>query len=718
MTDSQRPVAYQPDEATKKWIARLDRFYELALQDRRPHEGTWFLASAMFRGNHRAIYQESQNMLITPMGQNRRRDTINIFQRKILSRRAKFLRNRDKPEVIAATSDIEDKLNARLTAQALQYQQRNLGLEQKYDQALMWANLCSHGYWWFHWNPNKVARIREITDPMTGQKSTVEGVVGDIQLEVGSPFEILVQDPSLSHIGDQPAIMRVKIRDVDEVKAMFSESLYKDAIKGDTIDDPSQTMANYISGLATGGWSSAVSGAFSRTYNKNAREDKDYPNKVLVKEYFQKPNAEYPKGIYAVLVGNVLLHFIDELPEGFYDLNNPYPCVEFVDTLHPGQYWGSTVAEQLIGPQQAYNRVRTSIQRNFDLLGKPKVFVPRQYGLTASQMTDDEGEIIPVNMMPGMPKPETFQAQSIGADGWRLLTALREEIDIVSGIPVESEGQVGKATSGFQTNLLQEAADSIHQPDIQAHQAAKEDGYRKLRRMMKARYIIPRILTIAGRNREPEVFEFGESNIDENADIIIESGSMLPDLKSARIQAVLELFGSGILGPQVERDTWRKAQQLLEFGNKEEIYDPVRVDEERAKLENLRIQRGEQVPPGLAFDDHMIHTAIHTEDFKKAANGKLDPNVFGLWIDHIISHARWINPQAAMQLAAEYGRQVPPPPGTPQGMPAPGPQGPTPQAPDTQAMPPEPAPAMPQSQGPMNEPGIPSAPPSGAPSIN
>jgi hypothetical protein len=712
----QKPPDYAPDENEKKWLSRLDRFYTASLQDRRPQEGTWFLNSAFFRGNHRAVWQESQHQLVVPFG-GKRREVVNFFQRKVLSRRAKFLRNRDKPEVVAATSDIEDKLNARITAQALQYQQRNLQLESRYDQALMWSALCGHGYWWFHWNPNKVVRIKEISDPISGEKTTVEGNAGDIQIEVGSPFEILVQDPSISFIGDQPAIMRLKIRDVDEVKAMFSESPNVESIAGDSAPDQSQTMLNYIAGLAAGGWSSAVSGAYSRTYTRKDRSDKDYPNLVLVKEYFQKPTAEYPKGVYVVEAGGVLLSMVEELPEGFHDLPNPYPCVDFVDIIHPGQYWGSTVAEQLIGPQQSYNRTRTSIQRNFDLGGKPKVIVTRQHGLTESDWTDLEQEIVTVNHIPGLPEIKPWTPPSIGQDGWRLVTLLREEFDIVSGSPIESEGQAGKSTSGFQTNLLQEAADSMHAPDIAAHQLAKEDGYRKLRRMMKSRYIVPRILTIAGRNREPEVFEFSQSNIDENADIIIESGSMLPDLKSARIQAVLELFGSGVLGPRAERETWRKAQQLLEFGNKQEIYDPVRVDEERSRLENLRIQRGEAIPPALAFDDHLVHQEIHTAEFKKAANGNLDPNIFGLWVDHIISHARWINPEAAMQLAAEYGRSLPPPPGTPMGQaippgapqpPAPGPQGPPPPAPDTQAIQPGPVEAPPPVQpGPPNVAPIP-----------
>lgn len=454
----QKPPAYEPDEQERKWIAQMDRFYGAALQDRRAHEGVWFLSAAYFRGNHRAVWQESQHQLISPFG-GRRREIINIFQRKVLSRRAKFLRNRDKPDVVAATSDIEDKLNARYTAQALQYQQRNLQLETRYDQALMWAALTGHGYWWFHWNPNKVARIREIVDPVSGEKTTVEGQVGDIQIEVGSPFEVLVHDPSISYIGDQPAIMRLKVRDVEEVKAMFPDNPNIDKIVGDDAKDQSQTMAGYIAGLASGGWSTSVSGAFSRSYNRQNRDYRDYPDMVLVKEYFEKPCSEYPKGVYIVQAWGVIVHMEEELPEGFYDLPNPYPCVDFVDIPHPGQYWGSTVAEQLIGPQQSYNRVRSAIQRNFDGNGKPKVVVTRQHGLTESEWTDEENEIVTVNHIPGLPEVKPWTPPSIGSDGWQLVGLLREEMDIVSGSPVESEGQPGKSTSGFQTNLLQEAAD-------------------------------------------------------------------------------------------------------------------------------------------------------------------------------------------------------------------------------------------------------------------
>jgi hypothetical protein len=46
---------------------------------------------------------------------------------------------------------------------------------------------------------------------------------GDIGIEVGSAFELLVADPGISRIGDQPAVMRIKLRDIEEVKTRYPD---------------------------------------------------------------------------------------------------------------------------------------------------------------------------------------------------------------------------------------------------------------------------------------------------------------------------------------------------------------------------------------------------------------------------------------------------------------------------------------------------------------
>src|SRR5690606_28528860 len=115
----------------------------------------------------------------------------------------------------------------------------------------------------------------------------------------------------------------------------------------------------------------------------------------------------------------------------------------------------------------------------------------------------------------------------IVADTWRHLDIIRQEMDTITNLWPASHGNTGGTNSGFQVNLLQEAANSVHAPDIRLHELAWEEAMYKLRRMAKQFYTVPRMLSVRGKNSGPEVFEFYQNNIDEHAEIRIFTGSAL-----------------------------------------------------------------------------------------------------------------------------------------------------------------------------------------------
>jgi hypothetical protein len=695
--------AYSPTPDQNKAIVRIDRFYEVGYQDRRPHEGEWFLCTAAYRGQCEARWNDFEHRMILPISPIRRRDSRNRFQAKIRGRHALFMRNPTKPEVRPATADHEDKENARLTQKALEYQDRRCDVQQKYDEALHWSELCSHGLLWMHWDPNVVVRG---PNPLTGQVE--EAPLGDIKLEVGSPFELLVADPAIPYIGDQPAIMRCKIVKLDDLKAEYGELAA--FITPDSLDDDTHRNARYIAGLAAGGWSTAVTGQQLRATSRGEKSSEDEPNifdRVVRKEYFEAPCPLYPNGYYAVVAGGVLLKEEFELPEGFGDMGNPYPCIDFPDMLMPGQFWSSTIAAQLLSTERGYNRAMDTIERNFRKAGSEKTVVDRRMKVNNAEITDETNEVITANHLPGIPPIYKLPASPIIADAWRLIDVYRDQYDVISGIYPEAEGASGKSESGFQANLLQEATSAIHQPDINVHTRAKTDLYRKMRRMMKNRYQATRLMSLGGHNSEPEVFEFSASNIDEYADIVVETGSMLPDMKGARLQALLEMFQAGAFGPPNDPNALRQFQKRLEFGRDDESFDPQATHEQNAHLENLRMHRGEDVEPAEFGDNHTLHYQIHVDDLVKARMRKEPFQKRLIRVKHILTHARYQNPQAAMMIAAEYGLPVPPPPGaglTP--MAAQGMQGMPPQG---APMPPGGAPP-PQGSVPQGLPGAPPAP--------
>lgn len=675
---------YQPDADEQALIAKVDEDFQVGRRNRLPYEGQWYVNSAMIRGQQRVIWDYHQQQLVTPPAPSHRiRRSFNIIFPKVRARQAKFLKNRTKPIVRPATTDVKDILDARITTKALEFARRRLQLERKYQLALQWAMQTGHGYWWFSWDPDALAKIR-LNDPATGGEVVELGKAGEVEVEVGSPFEVIIGDSNVYGLADQPWIQRIKVRPLTWVRARYPEK--GQFVKAETTEDESFRYER-----ATGSLSPAHNIGF--TLSDAAKQQRDKQPAAIVKERFERPSGKYPMGRYTVVAGGVLLKHQDELPYGMWDMPNPYPVTDFPDTAFGGQYWITTVVEQAIPLQQQYNVLRSKVEEHLKLMIHPKLLVAKQHQIPVGAWSNQSGEMVEYQAHPGIPPPQTWNPPNVSGDVWRTLEMLQKEIDTIFHIYPEAEGRVGAATSGFQTNLLQEATDAVHAPDVRAHEMAMEEAAFKIRRIMKRGYDVPRLVSITTNDSQVEAFEFSAEDIDDNADIIIEAGSALPDLKGAKIQMALELRNSRIFGNPDDPEVNRKVLSMLDMGDLSSIYADARRDEERARLENIDFEKGGQADPPLFCDNHDIHSRVHTDQLKSAAfKDWSEASKIGL-IDHILWHAVFINPSAAAQIAAIYSRPVPqlpqvqpvmgpggqpPQGGPPQTQPGGGPQGPPP----------------------------------------
>ena len=670
---------YTPSTEDAALVADLENRYDKAVAMRRPYEGQWYLNAAFIRGQQWVEWDDHRRVLSVEAAPQRRiRRTFNLILPKVRARQAKFQKNRPRPEVKPATTDIKDILDARMTTKVLDFNWRHLGLEEAYVSALGWAMRTGHGYWWFRWDEDLTGRVK-LTDEQSGEVQVQEGVLGDVSVEISSPFEMVVADPTIERVGRQPWIMRARMRPLEWIKR------YKDGkfVQPDGPDDSSMGYDRQIGQLSP-------TNQLGVGVTASPQSNDEDPKSGLVKEFFEAPCTKYPKGRQVVFSNGVLLKKVDELPYGMWDMRfNPYPVVDFIDLDVPGQYWGPTVVEQLIGPNRQYNRIRSRLEEHLRLLMGGKLLVARQHNVPKTAWTSGIGELIEYQAHPNIPPPQIWTPPPVVSDTWRVLERLTEEIDTISQIYPEAEGRVGQSTSGFQTNLLQEATDAVHAPDIRRHERAIEEAAWKIRRLMKLMYTVPRLVSITSNDDQTEAFEFSQGDIDDHADIIVQVGSGLPDLKGAKIQMALELRNSGIFGDPADPEVNRKVLSMLDMGDLGTIYASARRDEERARLENIEFEEGRVADTPLFCDNHDIHSRTHTDLLKSPATKRWDPEIFGQFIDHILWHAVYVNPQSAAQIAMIYGRQVPqlpmpPPPGQ-----AAAPQGPPPQ------------PEMPMSEGSM-----------------
>ena len=638
---------------------------------RRPFEGIWFLNGAMLRGQQRVVFDDALAKLVSPVVPSHKIQlTINRVRPKTLARLAKFFKTRPRPEVLPASTERKSILNARASTKAIYYQWSKQKLEEKHKDARLWASITGKSYWWFSWNEQDTGRLRT-TDPTTQAVKDTPAQIGDVDVEVGSAFEVLVKDVTLSRIGQQPEIMRSRLRDISDIKQRYPQVAQQIQEQETENTDAATRYTDRLAQLNVRDNQFLSSGA-PRPQHKN---------QIMVHEHFTAPCGKYEKGKYVVVVGDHLAKYVEELPYEMWDTaDNPYPVVEFSDQVTPGQFWCTTLIEQLIDLQREYNFIRSLASENIRMVARPKIIIYKQHNLADGAWANVSGEIVELTWVPGLPPPTIVQAANIAGDCWQIMQLIVREFDDLTQVYPSVEGKVAGATSGFQTNLLQEAADSVHGPSIRDDELTLQDAARKIRRLMKLGYDIPRLLNITSRNDQPEVFEFSQNQIDEFAEVRIQVGSMLPDLKAARAQMAMDMHEKGLFGNPQDPMVRRRVLELLDMGGLEVVYENERRDEDDASQEIQSMNRGQQIKPAQFFHDHLTHIYVHQNEVKSSEWQTCTPAIQQAHIAHLITHYDWVNPTLAMGLRQQYNlTQLPvatPPPPPPPPIPQPILQGP------------------------------------------
>ena len=629
----------------KAVVSEVDQKYASWRALKRPLEVQWFVNAATTRGLANVKWNDALTRLEErKVPSYKVRPSINKVLPKFRARRSKFLKIRYTPIIIPASSDKEDKMNAVASQKAIEYAARQNGLEKVYRKTLNWALQCGKGFIWLYWDDNAQVLMK---DPTTGE--TVMAALGDVGFDAGSPFEVLVPDLGVEDIGSQHEIMRVRAIPLEELKLRYKDVPGIENIKGDS---NSEDLFQYQKQIATLSAKTNV-GMVSALADKS---DKDL-NFVIRKELFSRPCHKYPNGRYVVIAGGKVLKYQEVLPYGFGgNKSNPYPVVEFTDIEMAGQFWPTSIVEQLIGPQREYNDYRSKIMNHLDKQTHPKVIVSVFCKWPTNAWNDEAGEVVKIVTPPGVAPPIVWTPPPISGDIWQAMSLVRMEIDEISSMPPTASGDAGKTTSGFQVNLLQEANDSINAPDVRGHEMAMEELYRKTRKIMAQGCQIPRLINMAGRAHIPDVIEFSTNNIDENSEIIVYTGSALADSPAIRTQQVIELWNSGMLVDDVNpAEGKRRALTMLDPNGMGQFQEEKKRDEEKARLENLTFQKGGFVKPPIPFDDHQIHYMQHTDQMKSPEFDIWDEAKQQELFAHTLFHMKFINPQQAIQTALELG---------------------------------------------------------------
>ena len=224
----------------------------------------------------------------------------------------------------------------------------------------------------------------------------------------------------------------------------------------------------------------------------------------------------------------------------------------------PGRLWGMGAIEPLLEIQISYNKVRSQIIENAELIGNPKWLIPKTAGVGPNSITSRKGEKIYYNPAGGAPTAVT--PPSLPGFVLQNASQLASEMMDVSGLHATS---LGKRAVGVTSGKAIEALSGRDMTQLQTTQNDLERASEKLGKvvltLMRKYYSegkMMRMMDSMGR----VVFNYLKAtDFVEDPEIFIEAGSLFRNEKQDRDQKILDMLQLGL----IEKDV---ALRELKFG--------------------------------------------------------------------------------------------------------------------------------------------------------
>jgi len=409
-------------------------------------------------------------------------------------------------------------------------------------------------------------------------------------------------------------------------------------------------------------------------------------------EEIRQPNAagEFPPdrietfeiywrdGRHAIVMGNTYL-YKEMFPVGAF----PVDIVRY--SVIPRRLWGLSLLAPLLDLQTLYNKARTQVVHNIEMMSNPKWVVPKTAGIAASAITNRVGEKIYYNPSGG--KPEQITGAAIPSHVIDNITRIQSEMGDVAGLHSVT---LGKRAVGVTSGKAMETLASYDTSQLQGTQNDIEASVASMAKtalmLMKHYYTEEKMIRMLDHTGRAAFKIIQGTDLSEDPEVFIEAGSLFRHEAQDRDAKVIELMQLGLLDPKIAMD-----ELSFRTGNSF-VSEKVRgMAHARDILESVKLGADPQI---YKSDDLEAFRKVFTEFMQSTEFYGLPDDTQ----DHISKILVAINtanmPPGAYEMAAQsltvWPRPAPSPlqamgPQPPPGPPQPSPQGVQAMAPRQQA---------------------------------
>lgn len=509
-----------------------------------------------------------------------------------------------------------------------------------------------------------------------GQPIGEEYPVGKMYVDVVPLFEMYF-DASVTDWRKQRACCRQKATPLDDAKARWPE--FADQIQPDTIGNAGTF---YTESLATIG--PAVDDPQTQRHLQTGGRQQN--NAVTERWYSQMPDATYPQGLLAIVVGKTLV--VKAGPLFYSALNTDGSRTPFLNytwfpqKLRPGSLWPKTIATDLMPIQAKRNRYESQAEQIAQRMANPVWLMP--LGAGVKNVTGNAGQIIEYNALGPTPaKPERIQGQNVPATIMQLIEKCDATFEEIAGTFQVIKGDRPEGVSaGIALQLLKERGESRFAPMFILWEVSHAEWARQALEIFREYATEERILRIQGRDGSWEVQKFLGADLKGQVNILPEAASSFPKSTLTERAETEQAIAMGIINvadPETRLLAAKKygVMDMLP-GMKVETKNALRENEAYEQMSQAAgmmnpgvMQMAAQVPGGIegefngagvrpptvkpSIDDHTIHAREHRQFARSETGQALHPAVMAMLEQHIAMHDQIAAMQAQAAMAARSG---------------------------------------------------------------
>lgn len=389
--------------------------------------------------------------------------------------------------VSPASPSTEDILKAQSSEMALNYFWKDGDMKSKLGKSFEWLLSCGTvGYHSFY-------------DPVTDK----------VEVEVVSPFD-LVFEP---YVDDPEHSQFIGIR-----RHVAKEELER------SFPDHKETIAE-------------ASDSFNAQNRPGSASLQNVPSdRVEIFEIYWKD------GKHAILMNDTYL----------YHGKNPLehiPIQVLRYTQVPGKLWGIGLISPLIDMQWLYNKSRSQVIKNIELMSNPKWMIPKSAGVNPQAITNRPGEKVYYNAAGGA--PQQIGAAPLPAHVFDNITKLQGEMMDVSGIHSTSLGKraVGITSGKAMQTLAEQDMSQLQQTQLRIEETARKVA-EDILSLMKLYYEESRMVRMFDDVGKIVFKQLHNSDLVDNPDVFIEAGSLFRSEAQDRDRKIYDMLEMGLIQPE------------------------------------------------------------------------------------------------------------------------------------------------------------------------